>query len=102
MSCQYKSITFPNITPIIYSLSINSSIENVYTRIEVYGDYFSSNSIVQFGGYSCPITFQGSTYIVFTVPQKASPSKYSVTVVTQNLVSNSFDFIVSKFGFTTL
>jgi hypothetical protein len=83
--CIQKYNTYPSFTPVIYSLSINESMQGVYTVVYVTGSNFqfgNGSTYVNFGTYTrLPISFYNSSYISFVVPEDAPVGVYEVVVV---------------------
>ena len=102
--CKKYVNTYPDFTPVIYSLSTYTTISGKYTQVNISGTNFTSGStigytVVNFGNFiNLPINFYGSTNISFIVPIQASPGIYKVQVVNishpNSLYSNIVPFIV--------
>jgi hypothetical protein len=104
---KYK-YSYPNTSPIIFSLSITESVLGDYTVCYITGLNFSKenttgNSTVTFGNSTqtitnIPVIFYSSLNISFVVPFiHLTPNTYSVQVVNNNyfpstLVSNKVDY----------
>ena len=88
---KYK-YSYPNTSPIIYSLSITESVLGDYTICYISGENFSKsnttgNSTVTFGNIeNIPVTFFSSLNISFVVPflHLTPNTTYSVQVVNNN------------------
>ena len=90
---------YPSFTPVINSISVNSSIKGVYTTVYIRGSNFlplcNGNSYVNFGSYTnLPIVFYNSFYISFVVPLNASVGFYNIQVV--NVYNDNFSLPVSQ------
>ncbi len=93
-----KSV-YPSFTPVIDSISIDSSIAGVYTVVYIRGSNFlplcNGNSYVNFGSYTnLPIIFYNSFYISFVVPLDAPTGFYNIQVV--NVYNDNFALPVSQ------
>jgi hypothetical protein len=90
--CKNIKNIYPSFTPVINSLSVNSSISGFYTVVYIYGYNFLHPSIgttyVNFGNYTkLPITFYNSFNISFVVPIDAISGIYNIKVV--NIYNNN-------------
>jgi hypothetical protein len=100
--CQNVVKILPSITPEIYGLSKNNSVNGVYTIITIYGSNFSITgptgySTINFGPYKkLPIIFLGSQTIAFEIPTNIVSGAYNLTVVNilypNTLYSNSVSY----------
>jgi len=91
--CRKISNKYPSFTPVIFSLSITSSVAGSYSVIYINGLNFLPSSIgttyVNFGQYThLPITFFSSSYLSFTIPLNIKVGVYSVVVV--NVYNGNF------------
>jgi hypothetical protein len=106
LSCRLASNVFPDIKPIINSLSPTSSIQGVYTVVYLYGNNFGDKnskigtSVVNFGSTftKLPVSFYSSQEISFVVPSNATKGTYEITVSNLHfpyyLTSNSITFTI--------
>jgi hypothetical protein len=94
IKCNKKSV-LPNIAPVIYSLSVNSSISKTYCSVIISGDNFNQ-SYVNFGSFKLPVTYFGSNNISFLIPLEASSGTYYITVV--NIFNGFTSINCSSFG----
>ena len=101
---KYK-YSYPNTTPVIYSLSITESVLGEYTVCYINGINFSKenttgNSTITFGSIkNIPVIFYSSLNLSFVVPNSniLVPGTYSVQVVNNNYFpsttySNTVDY----------
>lgn len=81
--CRKYQPGYPNITPIINSLSVTSSAQGIYTEVLVSGQNFFpfGKTILNFGSYkNLPISYLSSFNISFVVPYDALPGNYNVQI----------------------
>ena len=91
--CRKITSKYPSFTPLIFSLSMTSSVKGSYSVVYINGSNFLppciGNTYVNFGQYlNLPITYFSSGYISFTVPLNAKVGQYSVVVV--NVYNGNF------------
>ena len=91
--CRRISNKYPSFTPVIFSLSVISSVKKAYSVVYINGLNFLPSCIgttyVNFGIYKhLPITYFSSNYLSFTIPLNAKVGKYSVVVV--NVYNGNF------------
>jgi hypothetical protein len=81
-TCIRSSSVKPDLTPKIYSLSINTALIGTYTRVYVYGVNFlpSNVSRVEFGGIAIDTNYLNFNTIYFDVPSVVFSGIYSVVV----------------------
>jgi len=96
-NCIQSRKFYPNFTPVIYTLSTNTSIHGTYSLVYIDGNNFQTPSIAttyinlknSVNSYTkIPITFYSSYYISFVVPIDAPVGTYSVVVV--NIYNGNF------------
>jgi len=85
-NCRKISNKYPRFTPVIFSLSMNTSVKNKYSVVYINGTNFLPVSIgstyVNFGTYTnLPIIYFSSSCISFTIPLNAKVGNYPVVVV---------------------
>ena len=81
---KYKGF-YPNITPVIYNLSQNTSPQGIYAPVYISGNNYLLDGMtkVDFGTYTnLPVTFFSSISLSFLVPIDAPAGLYSVKVTT--------------------
>jgi hypothetical protein len=88
-----KNNKYPRFTPVILSLSMNTSVKGSYSVVYIRGINFLPPCIgttyVNFGTYTqLPIIYFSSNFLSFTIPLNAVPRNYSVVVV--NVYNNNF------------
>lgn len=103
--CRKYVYSYPNLAPIINSLSITSSPANTYQQVYIYGENFTLNgtpgySVVNFGSFqNLPVSFFGSTCITFVIPIQAIVGVYNVQVFNKSypisLSSNIVSYTIS-------
>jgi len=99
-SCaKYKNI-FPNFTPVIVSLTPDTSNAGEYTQVNVFGNNFSLGSrigytVINFANTIIPVTYYGSSNISFIVPVNAGPGVYTVQAVNVFYPNSSYSNIVN-------
>jgi len=93
---QYKAF-LPSFTPIIYGLSIDTSVAGSYSLVYITGENFLPNgtTYVNFSNYfqRLPITYYSSNNISFVIPLNALAGVYDVTVV--NIYTGNFSLSVN-------
>jgi hypothetical protein len=100
----YKGF-YPNVIPVIYNLSSNTSVHGTYSLVYITGNNFLFDGAVRvnFGSFTnLPITFYGSTNISFIVPLDAPPGTYEVRVTSINYTQVTPTFIYSNYVNYTL
>lgn len=92
---KYKGF-YPSFNPVINSLSITSSHQEVYSLVYINGlNFLPGITYVNFGSLkNLPITFYNSFNISFVVPLNATVGDYNVVVV--NLYNGNFAPPVSQ------
>jgi hypothetical protein len=88
---------YPTFTPILSSLSINTSVSGVDMVVYVTGSNFLPNgtTFVKFGTYGyVPVTYYSSFNISFVVPLDVIPGNYDVKMV--NLYNGNFSRAVNQ------
>jgi len=86
-SCRTYKGFFPDITPVIYNLSRDTSVHDTYALVYITGNNFLLDGMtrVDFGSYhNLPVTFFSSVNLSFIVPQDAIAGGYDVKVTTVN------------------
>lgn len=81
--CRKYRLSYPSITPVIYSLSTTSSNQGIYTEVFLSGLNFYpfGKTVLNFGSYkNIPISYLSSFNISFVVPIDASAGNYDVQV----------------------
>ena len=79
--CRKFKLTYPSITPVIYSLNPTSSTHGIYTQVLISGLNFYpfDKTVLNFGPYkNIPISYLSSFNISFVVPNDALPGNYDV------------------------
>jgi hypothetical protein len=95
------SSKYPNITPVIYNLSLTESKISNYTLCYINGFNFSKsnttgNSTITFGNITnIPVTFYSSLNLSFVVPNNLDAGTYSVQVVNNNYPTSLYSNIVN-------
>lgn len=87
---KYKGF-YPSFTPILNSLSVNTSATGVYSLVYINGSNFLPNgtTFVKFGSWGyLPVTYYSSFNLSFVVPGDAPAGAYNVQVV--NLYNGNF------------
>ena len=89
---KYKGF-YPSFTPVINTLSTNSSINGVYSLVYIIGQNFfpscNGTTFVNFGSIkNLPITFYSPFNISFVVPLNAISGNYDIVVV--NIYNGNF------------
>jgi len=97
--CKGRKSFYPSFTPVINSISVNTSIVGVYTVVYITGSNFlppcNGDTYVNFGPYTnIPITFFSSFNISFVVPLNAPIGLYNIRVV--NIYNDNFSLPVSQ------
>jgi hypothetical protein len=90
-NCLKYKPAYPSFTPVISSISVNSSIAGQYSLVYIFGYNFFPNgtTYVNFGQFkNIPITYYGSNNISFVVPLNATAGTYNVVVV--NIYNGNF------------
>jgi hypothetical protein len=98
-NCNGRKSVYPSFTPVINSISVNSSISGVYTVVYISGSNFlppsNGDTYVNFGSYThLPIIFYSSFNISFIVPLNVSIGFYNIRVV--NVYNDNFSLPVSQ------
>lgn len=81
--CRKYRLSYPSITPVIYSLNPTSSNQGIYTEVLISGLNFYpyEETVLNFGSYkNIPISYFSSFNISFVVPHDAPPGNYDVQV----------------------
>jgi len=91
--CRKISNRYPRFTPVIFSLSMNTSVKNRYSVVYINGlNYLPpciGSTYVNFGQYKeLPIIYFNSNYLSFTIPLSAKAGIYSIVVV--NVYNGNF------------
>jgi len=91
ITCRTYVGLLPNINPVIYSLSSNTSPPGVYTVVYINGINFKPyTTFVNFGSIQkIPVIYYSSNSVSFVVPSNAFIGVYSVQVIINN--SNNFN-----------
>jgi hypothetical protein len=97
--CAGRKSFYPSFTPVIYSISVNSSIAGVYTVVTIQGSNFmppcNGETYVNFGTYTrIPIIFYSTFTISFVVPLNAVAGTYNIRVV--NIYNGNFSLPVNQ------
>jgi hypothetical protein len=92
-NCRKIVNKYPSFTPVIYSLSVTSSLKGVYSVVYVNGSNFlpptNGTTYVNFGSFTkLPIIYFSSSSLSFVVPLNAKVGDYSVVVV--NVYNGNF------------
>lgn len=99
LNCRrYKSV-YPSFTPIINSLSVNSSVAGTYSNVMISGYNFLppcyGTTYVNFGTFkNLPITFYSTSSISFIVPLNAVSGNYNIQVV--NIYNGNFSPTINQ------
>jgi hypothetical protein len=98
-NCKGRKSAYPSFTPVINSLSVNSSISGVYRVVHIIGSNFlppsNGDTYVNFGPYThLPIIFYSSFNISFVVPLDAVAGLYNIKVV--NVYNDNFSLPVKQ------
>jgi hypothetical protein len=104
-TCRTYKGFYPNIDPVIYNLSQNTSVQGDYALVYITGNNFllDGSTRVNFGTYNLPVTFFSSITLSFIVPANAPVGMYSVRVTTVNntqvipttMYSNGVDYTIT-------
>ena len=104
-ACRTYKGFYPNITPIIYNLSQETSSQGDYALVYITGNNFLLDGMtrVNFGTYTLPVTFFSSVTLSFIVPTDAPAGVYSVRVTTVDntqvvpttMYSNGIDYTIT-------
>jgi hypothetical protein len=89
--CRKYNGFLPNFTPIICSLSRNTSVSGSYTSIRIRGTNFLPNgtTYINFGSFNrLPIVYYSSFDISFVIPVNAPPGIYNIVAV--NIYNGNF------------
>ena len=100
----YKGF-YPNVNPLIYNLSSDTSVHGTYSLVYITGNnfLFDGSVRVNFGSFTnLPITFYGSTNISFIVPLDAPPGTYEVRVTSVDYTQVTPAIIYSNYVNYTL
>ena len=84
-ACRTYKGFYPNITPVIYNLSQETSPQGDYALVYITGNNFLLDGMtrVNFGSYTnLPVTFFSSVTLSFIVPADAPVGSYPVRVTT--------------------
>lgn len=96
-ACKQSTGFYPSFTPVIYSLSTNTSVHGAYSLVYINGNNFQSPAIATtyvnftnaFNSYTkLPITFFSNSCISFVVPTAAPAGTYSIVAV--NIYNGNF------------
>jgi len=93
-SCRKISNAYPSFKPIIYSLSVTTSVSGAYSIVYIDGDNFLPSvygtTYVNLGNIykNLPITFYSPNQISFVIPLEAVAGVYNVTIV--NVYNGNF------------
>ena len=99
-SCKKYSNSVPDFSPVILSISPDTSATGEYTQVNVYGQNFTFGSrigytIIKFGNVIIPVTFYGSSNISFIVPSNAGPGVYTVQAVNAFYPTSTYSNIIN-------
>jgi len=97
--CKGQKSVYPSFTPVIDSISVNSSVSGFYTVVTIQGSNFlppcNGDTYVNFGSYTrIPIIFYSSFTISFIVPLNAVAGTYNIRVV--NVYNGNFSLPVNQ------
>lgn len=96
-SCaKFAGKNYPNIGPIIYSLSSTYSIAGATSVIAINGENFREFSMVKFGSTDLTPLFINSNLLTFYIPRDLEPGSYCVFVYNDKLYSNSIDYTLDE------
>jgi len=90
-NCIKYNPMYPSFTPVIGSISVNSSLTGQYSLVYIFGTNFFPNgtTYVNFGPYqNIPVTYYGSNNISFVVPIQAQAGTYDIVVI--NIYNGNF------------
>jgi uncharacterized protein (TIGR03437 family) len=82
--CKLAKGVLPSFTPVIYNLSVDTSLAGTYSNVIITGQNFLPNgtTYVNFGGFTnIPVSYFSSFMISFVVPTNATAGSYNVVVV---------------------
>lgn len=82
--CARTKGTLPSFTPVIYGLSVDTSVAGIYSNVVITGQNFLPNgtTYVNFGNFTkIPVNYVSSFSISFVVPSNAPIGSYNVVVV---------------------
>ena len=82
--CARTKGTLPSFTPVIYDLSVYTSLAGTYSNVVITGQNFLPNgtTYVNFGNFTkIPVNYFSSFSISFIVPSNAPLGSYNVVVV---------------------
>jgi len=105
-ACRTYKGFYPNIEPVIYNLSQNTSAQGAYALVYITGNNYllDGSTRVNFGSYTnLPVTFFSSVTLSFIVPADAPVGVYSVRVTTvdntqvvpSTMYSNGVDYTIT-------
>jgi len=81
-TCRKYKKAKPNLTPNIYSVSLDIEIIGIYPSIYIYGENFLPGGVttVYFGNTNVSITYYNSNTISFILPVITVPGVYNIVV----------------------
>ena len=82
--CKLVKKSLPSFTPVIYNLSVDTSLAGAYSNVIITGQNFLPNgtTYVNFGNFTnIPVNYFSSFSISFVVPANAPIGSYNVVVV---------------------
>ena len=99
-SCKIYKGYYPDYTPVITTLSPDSSTVGKYKQVYVYGNNFSMGSkigytVIKFNNITIPVTFYGSDSVSFVVPVDLPAGVYPVQVMNILYPTSFYSNIVS-------
>lgn len=82
--CKLVKKGLPSFTPVIYNLSVDTSLAGAYSNVIITGQNFLPNgtTYVNFGSFkNIPVSYFSSFIISFVVPTNATVGSYNVVAV---------------------
>ena len=82
--CKLVKKSLPSFTPVIYNLSVDTSLAGTYSNVLITGQNFLPNgtTYVNFGNFkNIPVSYLSSFNISFVVPTNAPVGSYNVVVI---------------------
>jgi hypothetical protein len=82
--CKLAKGVLPSFTPVIYNLSVYTSLAGTYSNVLITGQNFLPNgtTYVNFGNFkNIPVSYMSSFNISFVVPTNAPVGSYNIVVV---------------------
>ena len=94
--CRKYAGFYPDIKPVVYSFSTYTSVKNVYTVVNIFGNNFfpDGTTAVNFGPYTnLPVIYNSSNNISFIVPFFSSSTSVPITytVYVTSITNSNFN-----------